>query len=125
MIGKGNGYFLKEKSPELVKRQPFGYFAVVNVISRKTLAEFYEKHADSYEQLETWYKVCRKAEWQNFNEVKVAFPSADWVGDDRVVFNVKGNKYRLLVRFSFRYKAIQVKWIGTHAEYDKLNVLTL
>jgi mRNA interferase HigB len=109
----------------LVKSQLLSCFAIVNVISRKTLAEFYQKHADSCEPLETWYKVCRKAEWQNFNEVKVAFPSADWIGDDRVVFNVKGNKYRLLVRFSFRYKSIQVKWIGTHAEYDKLNVLTL
>ena len=57
------------------------------------------------------------------NEVQNAYPTADVVGDDRMVFNIKGNKYRLVVRFSFRYKAIQVKWIGTHAEYDNIDVL--
>jgi len=95
----------------------------VNVISRRTLAEFYAVHADSKDPLETWYKVCRSAEWRNFNEVQKAYPSADVVGDDRVVFNIKGNKYRLVARFSFRYKAIQVKWIGTHASYDGINVI--
>ena len=95
----------------------------MNVVSRKTLVEFYQIYSDAREPLETWYKVCRKAEWRNFNEVRLAYPSADWVGDERVVFNIKGNKYRLIGRYSFRYKSIQVKWIGTHAEYDSLDVL--
>lgn len=95
----------------------------MNVISRRTLADFYAVHADSKDPLETWYKVCRGAEWRNFNEVQKAYPSADVVGDDRMVFNIKGNKYRLVARFSFRYKAIQVKWIGTHASYDGINVI--
>jgi mRNA interferase HigB len=97
----------------------------VNVVSRKTLVEFCQKYPDAYDPLETWYKVCRKAQWRNFNEVKVAYPSADWVGDDRAVFNIKGNKYRLVGRFSFRYKSIQIKWIGTHGEYDRINVLNI
>jgi mRNA interferase HigB len=101
----------------------FNYFCVVNVVSRKTLAEFYKDHADAKEPLETWYRVCKKAVWRNFNEVQKAYPTADVVGDDRVVFNITGNKYRLVVRFSFRYKAIQVKWIGTHAGCDDINVL--
>ena len=58
-----------------------------------------------------------------WNEVQNAYPSADVVGNERMVFNIKGNKYRLVVRFSFRYKAMQVKWIGTHAEYNNINVL--
>ena len=95
----------------------------MNVVSRKTIVEFYQKHIDALEPLETWYKVCRKAAWRNFNEIRSTYPTADWVGDDRVVFNIKGNKYRLIGRFSFRYKSIQVKWIGTHAEYDKIDVL--
>lgn len=95
----------------------------MNVISRRTLVEFYENHVDARDQLETWYKVSKKATWINFNEVLEVYPAADVVGDNRVVFNIKGNKYRLIVRFSFRYKAIQVKWIGTHAEYDKIDVL--
>ena len=95
----------------------------MNVVSRKTLVEFYQIYSDASEPLETWYKVCRKAEWRNFNEVRLAYPSADWVGDERVVFNIKGNKYRLIGRFSFRYKSILVKWIGTQADYDSLDVL--
>jgi mRNA interferase HigB len=97
----------------------------VNVISRKTLVEFYERRPDAMEALETWYRVCKKATWRNFNEVRTAYPSADVVGDDRMVFNIKGNKYRLIARFSFRYKAIQVKWIGTHAEYNAIDVLNV
>lgn len=95
----------------------------MNVISRKTLVEFYEDHADAREPLETWYRISKKAAWTTFNEVQIAYPAADVVGDDRMVFNIKGNKYCLVVRFSFRYKAIQVKWIGTHAEYDNIDVL--
>lgn len=95
----------------------------MNIISRKALVEFYEEHADAREALETWYRVSKKAVWANFNEVKKTYPMADVVGDDRMVFNIKGNKYRLVARFSFRYKAIQVKWIGTHAAYDDIDVL--
>lgn len=95
----------------------------MNVISRKTLVEFYGIHADAKEPLETWYRVCKKALWSSFNEVQRAYPSADIVGDDRMVFNIKGNRYRLVARFSFRYKAIQVKWIGSHTEYNGINVL--
>jgi mRNA interferase HigB len=94
----------------------------VNVISRKFLVEFYLMHADSKDSLEMWFKICKRASWNNFNEVRKTYPTADVVGDDRMVFNIKGNKYRLIARFSFRYKAIQVKWIGTHAEYDTLDV---
>ena len=72
-----------------------------------------------------WYKICRKADWKNFNEVKQVYPSADVVGDDRMVFNIVHNQYRLVVRFSFLYKAIQVKWFGTHASYDKIDVVTI
>lgn len=95
----------------------------MNVISRKTLAEFYERHADAREPLETWYRVSKRASWRNFNEVRKTYPTADVVGDDRMVFNIKGNNYRLVARFSFRYKAIQVRWIGTHAEYNYIDVL--
>ena len=94
----------------------------MNVISRKTLVSFYEIHADARESLETWFKVCRRATWRDYHEVLKAYPSADIVGDNRVVFNIKGNKYRLVARFSFRYKVIQIKWIGNHRDYDKINV---
>lgn len=110
---------------EVGRLPTFALFCTVNVVSRKTLTEFYQSYSDATEPLETWYKVCRRAEWHNFNEVKLAYPSADWIGDDRVVFNIKGNKYRLVARFSFRYKSIQIKWIGTHSGYDKIDVLKI
>ena len=65
-----------------------------------------------------------KLELQNFNELKKLYGSASIVGDDRVVFNIMGNKYRLVVRMVFEYKAIQIKWFGTHVEYDKTDVAT-
>jgi len=95
----------------------------VNVINRRTLKRYYAKHTDAKYALETWYKVCRKADWKNFNEVKQYYPRADQVGDDRMVFNIIHNKYRLIVRFSFRYKTIQLKWFGTHTEYNNIDVL--
>ncbi len=97
----------------------------MNVIKRKTLKTYVEKYADAKNALDTWYRVCKKADWSNFNEVKARYPSADVVGDDRMVFNVLRNKYRLIVRFSFQYKVIQVKWFGPHAAYDKIDVTTI
>ena len=107
----------------LVNYQLCFIFTFVNVINRRTLKRYYAKHTDAKNVLETWYKVCRKADWKNFNEVKQYYPSADQVGDDRMIFNIIHNKYRLIVRFSFRYKIIQLKWFGTHGEYKKIDVL--
>ena len=95
----------------------------MNVISRRALAEFYDDHGDVKDALETWYRICKKAIWRNFHDVRKTYPAADVVGDDRMVFNIKGNRYRLVARFSFRYKAVQVKWIGTHAKYNEIDVL--
>lgn len=84
--------------------------------------EFYQVYTDSREPLEMWYKVCKKADWKKFSEVKEVYSSVDWVGDNRAVFNIKGNKYRLIVRFSFSYKAMQVRWIGTHSQFNDVDV---
>ena len=94
----------------------------MNVIKRNTLRAYYEKHADAKDALDTWYRVCKKARWKNFNEVRGTYPSADVVGDDRMVFNISHNKYRLIVRFSFVYQVIQIKWFGGHAAYNKIDV---
>ena len=97
----------------------------MNIITRNTLLAYCRKYVNAEEALLTWYSTAQKSEWGNFNEVKSSFPSADHVGDDRMVFNIKSNRYRLVVRFSFTYKAIQIKWFGTHAEYDKIDVKTV
>lgn len=72
--------------------------------------------------LQEWYYELLKCNFTNFNELKQVYGNASLIADDRVVFNIMGNKYRLVVRIVFDFKAIRVKWFGTHAEYDKIDV---
>lgn len=97
----------------------------MNILKRQAIAEFYEKHADARTPLETWLAISKKAEWKNFNELSLAYPNAFPIGDSRVVFDIKGNKYRMVARVLFMYKQIQIKWIGTHADYDRINAVTI
>lgn len=89
------------------------------------LRECYEEHADAEAALTAWYRVASKAEWKDLNDLKKDYPSADLVGDQRVVFNIKGNHYRLVARVNYLYKRIMIKWVGTHAEYDKIDAATV
>ena len=93
-----------------------------NVIAKASLREFWQKHADSQEALLAWYKVVGKAKFSNFAELKESFPSADFIQPDYIVFNIKGNHYRLITRISFSYKTIWIKHIFTHAQYDRWTV---
>lgn len=97
----------------------------MNILTRQALIEFYNKHADARTPLETWLATCKKAEWRNYNELALAYPDAFPIGDNRVVFDIKGNKYRIVARILFVYKQIQIKWIGTHGEYDKIDAITI
>ena len=97
-------------------------FEGVNVIKRQTLIDFWEAHQDSKKYLSTWFMTCKKADWKSYHELQRDFPEAFPVGDNRVVFDIKGNKYRLVARVLFTFKQVQIKWIGTHAEYDKIEV---
>ena len=94
----------------------------MNVLKRKAIEEFCKDHADARVPLRTWFAVCQKAEWRNYNELHKDFPEAFPVGDNRVVFDIKGNRYRLVARVLFLFKQVQIKWIGTHREYDRINV---
>ena len=75
--------------------------------------------------LQEWYHEMILHDFKNFNELKRVYGSASLVADDRVVFNIMGSKYRLVVRVVFQYRAIQVKWFGTHAEYDEMDVTSV
>lgn len=97
----------------------------MNVISFRKLKEFYEIHADSKPYLTSWFKTVRKARWNDINALKADFKSADVVADNRVIFNVKGNRYRMVTQISFEHKRIMIKWLGTHAEYDRINAKTI
>ena len=82
---------------------------------------FYKKHADVYEPLANWVNFVEKAQWKNHNDLKADFPSADYVGKRRYVFNIKGNNYRLVAIVVFFEGVIDIRFVGTHAEYDKIN----
>ncbi|MDX5422146.1 MAG: type II toxin-antitoxin system HigB family toxin [Hymenobacteraceae bacterium] len=97
----------------------------MNVISIRAIHKFYEKHAGAKQALLTWYKTVSKASWKDINELWEDYPSADLVGDSRVIFNIKGNHYRLVARVSFQYKNVLIKFVGTHAEYDKIDPVTV
>ena len=75
--------------------------------------------------LQEWYYELLNSKFRNFNELKKVYGNASIVSDDRVIFNIVGNKYRLVVRIVFEYKVIQIKWFGTHKEYDKIDVTTV
>ena len=95
-----------------------------NVLSRKTLRDFWEnpKYKGAEEQLRAWETEVYKADWKNPNDVKSQFGNASIVGDSRIVFNIKGNDFRLVVEINYKFQYVYILWIGTHAEYDKIDV---
>lgn len=96
-------------------------FIYLRVIAKKTLREFWEKHSDSKQQLKSWYQETSNVEWKNTKEIKKEYPSASFLTDNRVVFNIKGNSYRLIVKINYDYHMVWIRFIGTHAEYDKID----
>ncbi len=97
----------------------------MNVIARRTLVEFWTAHPTAEAPLGAWYRIVRKAAWGSFQDVRVTFNSADHVADNKVVFNVGGNNYRLVALIGYRAKRVFVLWVGTHAAYDKIDVKDL
>ncbi len=97
----------------------------LRVIAKKKLRDFWKNHEDGEQQLKAWFREAEKAEWKNPNLLKEEYPSASILNDNRVVFNIKGNNYRLIVKISYEYQMVWIRFIGTHAEYDKINANTI
>ncbi len=95
------------------------------VIAKRTLREFWENHADSEQYLKTWYETARNSNWNSPNDIKKTYVNASILKDSRVVFNIKGNSYRLIVKFNYERKWAFIRFIGTHAAYDKINADTI
>ena len=93
----------------------------VRIIAKRTLREFWEKHAECEQPLKSWYQETENATWASINELKIDYPKASILSDNRIVFNIKGNKYRLIIKFNFDFKLCWIRFVGTHAEYDKIN----
>jgi len=98
----------------------------MRVIARKTLREFWEttEYKDSKGALLSWLAECRNAKWQTPQDIKNHYRSASFVGD-RVVFNICGNKYRLVAKVEYDFALVYVKFIGTHKQYDDIDVATV
>jgi mRNA interferase HigB len=93
----------------------------MRIIAKRTLKKFWEEYPDSEQPLKAWHDEVLKAQWNSFNDIKNDFGAASIIGNDRVVFNIKGNKYRLIVLILFNGGKIFIRFVGTHAEYDKIN----
>lgn len=97
----------------------------MRIFSKRTLRLFWEKHPDAEQYLKTWHQAVVRANWQNTNDIKSFYGSASIIGAGRVVFNIKGNHYRLIVAFNFERQYVFVRFIGTHQEYDRIDARTI
>ena len=99
----------------------------MRILAFRTLKEFFEKpeYADSEASLRVWYHDAKRAEWKSSNDLKRQYKNASIVGESRVVFNIKGNTYRLVVAIDYDFQVIFIRFIGTHKQYDKIDVKTI
>jgi len=97
----------------------------VRVIAKSTLREFWKEHNDCEEQLKSWFNEAEKSCWTSPADIKLDYPSASILPDHRVVFNIKGNSYRLIVKINYKIGLVWIRFIGTHNDYDKTNAKTI
>jgi mRNA interferase HigB len=98
----------------------------MNVVALKVLKEFWTREPRAERPLRAWYEVARKASWATPAEIKAAFgTNVDFVADNRVIFDLGGNKYRLVIRVSHPFRQVMIKFVGTHKEYDRINPETV
>ena len=93
----------------------------MRVVTFKRIKEFIEKQKDSRTALEDWYFKTTKANWQDLSGIKKTFSSVDYVGNNRFVFNIKGNNYRLVAIVIFASQKVYIRFIGTHEEYNRID----
>lgn len=94
----------------------------MRIIAKKTLREFWELHPDAEDPLLAWYREVEKEDWGMTSQVKDKYRNASFVRDNRVIFNIKGNDYRLVVKINYKFRICYIRFIGTHVEYNKIDV---
>jgi mRNA interferase HigB len=97
----------------------------MRVISRQQLSQFWTKHKDAEEALTVWFKEAEHAQWKSPADIKARYNSADFLNDNRVVFNIKGNHYRLVIQIHYNTGVVFIRFVGTHAEYDRIDAETI
>ena len=125
----------KKKSKSKQKSSPKGNFVLalpqiqgqsgMRIIAVSTLRKFWERHNDAEQPLKSWYQEATDTCWSGPSDIKLRYPSADILPDNRVVFNIKGNNYRLIVKIHYNTGIVFIRFVGTHAEYDKINAATI
>ena len=92
----------------------------MRIIAKRTLVDYYTKNPMAKTALESWYETTSKAEWKSFADIQKTFATVSSVGNHRYVFNIKGNDYRLIVLIKFTISHVLIRFVGTHAEYDRI-----
>ena len=93
----------------------------MRVIAKRTLRQFWEKHSQAEQPLRSWHAIAAKADWSSPSDVKASYRTASIVGNHRAVFDIGGNKYRLVVRIDYEHRIVFVRFVGTHGEYDRID----
>jgi len=97
----------------------------MRVIAKSILRDFWSEHGDCQEQLKAWYNEAERSIWSGPIDIKRDYPSASILADNRVIFNIKGNTYRLIVKINYKFGIVWIRFVGTHGEYDKLDAKTI
>ena len=97
----------------------------MRVIAKAPLREFWMRHADAEDALKAWLADAQKSEWNSPNDITAQYANAGILGDSRVCFNIRGNRYRLIVKVLYQAQVVYIKFVGTHADYDKVDAETV
>jgi mRNA interferase HigB len=97
----------------------------MRIISRKTLKEFWDQHPDAQQPLQAWYIDAKHSLWKSPADIKDVYRNASFIANNRVVFNIKGNKYRLIVAIRYEYGIVYIRFVGTHREYERIDASTI
>ena len=101
-------------------------YGAMQIIAKRTLRVFWESHPQARTPLQSWFATVSKSAWNSPADIKAEFgATVDFVADNRVIFDVSGNKYRLVVRVAYSHKRVLIKFVGTHADYDKIDARTV
>lgn len=97
----------------------------MRIVARKTLSAFWKKHGDAEVPLKSWFHEAKQASWVTPQDIKDKYNNASILADNRVVFNIKGNDYRLVVKIHYNRRVVYIRFVGTHDEYDKIDAETI
>lgn len=97
----------------------------MQIWDKEILDKYVDKHADAGTAIQRWINIVEEAAWTSHNDLKLDFPAADYVGNSRYVFNIRGNNYRIVAVTVFISGILKIRFVGTHAEYDKIDCKTI